>query len=56
MVNLNQGKVYEPIPYYDRKLNRSIIRQQVINKSGYHNVNKRMAEVFKSLREDKNEV
>lgn len=53
MVNINQGKVYEPTPVAHRRMSREIIRNQVIKKYGYHKVNERMSEVYKSLKEKK---
>lgn len=49
MVNENEGKVYEPVTFYNRKLLRSVLRHKVSEKySG--NTNKRMALAFKRLR------
>lgn len=50
MVNQNQGKEYNPKKFYNRKLLREIIRRRGYE-SNAGNVNKRMAFVFKQIRE-----
>ena len=52
MVNQNQGKVYEPMPIFNRKLTRGIIRSQIIKKYGQHNVSAQMANTYKMMRKE----
>ena len=52
MVNEKAGKEYLPIPYWNRKLMRSVIRSQIIRQDGYHNVNKKLHHIFKTMQED----
>lgn len=56
MVNEKQGKAYEPVQIWDRKLMRSVIRSQVIKKDGFHKVNKKMSYIFKQLQNNNEEV
>lgn len=49
MVNERQGKNYQPVQVWDRKLVRSVIRNQIIKKDGYHNVSAKMSYIFKQL-------
>ena len=50
MVNKNKDKVYEPVPFYNRKMVRTIMRNKAyeIDKG---NVNRRMAFAFKKMKE-----
>lgn len=50
MVNENQGKVYNPIPVYNRKLMRSVIRAGVARQFGNHHVSANMAANFEKIR------
>lgn len=38
MVNEHQGKEYEPEKVYCRRMARTIVRNQMIRRNGYHNV------------------
>ena len=49
MVNEKQDKEYNPIPVWDRKLMRSVIRNQIIKKDGYHNVSVKLHYIWKQL-------
>ena len=49
MVNEKQGKEYNLVPYWDRKLMRSVIRNQIIKKDGYHKVNKKLHYIWKQM-------
>lgn len=40
---------YNPIPVYNRKWARNVIRNQIIKRNGYHNVSKAMSDMFKSM-------
>lgn len=42
---------YKPIPIYNRKMLRNIIRERAIKMNGYHNVSAYMREAFKKIRE-----
>jgi len=53
MVNENQGAVYNPVPFYNRKMVRIILRNKAYE-MGYGNVNRRMAFAFKKMRMNKN--
>ena len=53
---VNKDKEYKPIQVWDRKLMRSIIRNQVVKKDGYHKVNKKMSYIFKQLQNNNEEV
>ena len=44
---VKKDKVYQPAQVYDRQLMRSIIRNQIIKKDGYHNVSQKMSKIFK---------
>ena len=55
MVNENKGSSYNPVPHWDRKLVRSVIRNQVIKQGGYHNVSERMSAVFKQMQSKEKE-
>ena len=48
MVNENKGKTYEPVPFYNRKLVRSVLRNKA-TEFGKGSVNKRMAFAFKKM-------
>jgi hypothetical protein len=50
MVNEKQGKVYKPIPVYNRKLMRSVIRAGVARQFGNHHVSANMAANFERIR------
>ena len=56
MVNENQGKVYNPVPHYNRKLLRSVIRAECIRRNGFHKVSRLMSVNFENIRKKKNEV
>lgn len=43
-------KDYNPIPVYNRKYARNIIRAQIIKRNGYHNVSESMSRTFKEMR------
>lgn len=45
MVNENKGKVYSPIPFYNRKYVRYILRQVAEEHGG--NASRNMAQMFK---------
>ena len=47
MVNENKGKVYEPIPVYNRKMYRQLCRTAVIMRQGYRNVNRSAGLLFR---------
>lgn len=51
MVNENKGKIYRPRAVYDRKLLRSVIRNQFVNQHGFHNVNRNLKANFNKIRE-----
>ena len=53
---VKKDKEYKPVPVWDRKLMRSIIRNQVIKKDGYHNVSAKMSYIFKTLQNGNEEV
>jgi hypothetical protein len=53
MVNENKGKVYKPVPVYNRRLVREVIRNQCAAKWGHHKVSKQMSAQFELLRKDK---
>lgn len=55
MINPKNGE-YTPNMVYNRKLNRGIIRAQVIKNNGYHNVSKIMSDTFKKMKEAYNEI
>ena len=42
-------KDYNPIPVYNRKYARNIIRAQIIKRNGYHNVSESMSRTFKEM-------
>lgn len=50
MVNENQGKTYEPVPFYNRKMVRTVMRNKAAEISS-GNVNKRMGFAFRKMRE-----
>lgn len=50
MVNESKGKVYKPVPVYNRKLMRSVIRHGVAKKFGNHKVSGLMSINFKEMR------
>lgn len=54
MVNENQGKSYNPVQVWDRKLMRSVIRAQIIKKDGRHNVSAKLNYIFKELQKEGN--
>lgn len=43
-------KDYNPTPVYNRKWARTVLRNQIINRYGYHRVNKIMSEAFRRIR------
>lgn len=43
-------KDYNPTPVYNRKWARTVLRNQIINRYGYHKVNTIMSEAFKRIR------
>lgn len=47
MVNERQGKEYEVIPVYNRKLARTVLKRRIEKTQGYGKVNKKMGEAFK---------
>ena len=49
MVNENKGKIYSPVPVYNRKLMRSVLRAQVARKTTGQ-ISKNMAYNFKKIR------
>lgn len=49
MVNENQNKEYTPVPFYNRKMVRSILRNQAYQMAK-SKVNRRMAFAFKKMR------
>ena len=51
MVNENKGIRYQPRQVYDRKLLRSVIRNQFANQHGFHRVNKNLSANFHRIRE-----
>lgn len=53
MVNENKGKVYMPVPVYNRRLAREVIRNQCAAKFGQHHVSGMMAANFERLRKVK---
>lgn len=53
MVNENQGKVYKPVPVYNRRLAREVIRNQCAAKFGHSKVSALMAANFERLRKEK---
>ena len=44
-------KNYNPIPVYNRKYARNVIRAQIIRTRGHHNVSEIMSRTFKEMRE-----
>lgn len=50
MVNEKAGKKYKPQPVYNRKMLRSIIRNNVSKKFGNHKVSAVMSANFKRIR------
>lgn len=53
MVNENKGKVYKPIPVYNRRLLREVIRNRYAARFGYSNVSANMSANFERLRKGK---
>ncbi len=53
MVNENKGKVYKPVPVYNRRLVREVMRNQCAAKFGHSNVSAQMAANFERLRKDR---
>jgi len=53
MVNERQGKVYNPVPVYNRKLLRSVIRAGVAKQFGNHNVSANMSSNFERIRKER---
>lgn len=52
MVNENKGEIYRPRRVYDRKLLRSVIRNQFAVQYGFHKVNKNLSSNFHRIRND----
>lgn len=50
MVNENKGKTYNPVPVYNRKLMRAVIRYGVAKQFGNHKVSRLMSINFKDMR------
>lgn len=50
MVNEKAGKKYNPTPVYNRKMLRSVIRNEVSKKFGNHKVSEVMSANFKRIR------
>ena len=51
MVNENQGKKYEPVPFYNRRLLRQMLRAQSIKKFGYHKTSAIVHSTFEKWQE-----
>ena len=49
MVNENQGKEYNPVPFYNRKMIRTILRNRAYDIS-HSKVNRRMSVAFRRMR------
>jgi hypothetical protein len=47
---------YNPIPVYNRKWARTVLRNQVIKRNGYHNVSAAMSKAFKAMHGTPEEV
>ena len=56
MVNENKGMTYQPKPFYNRKLIRSVLRNIITQKDGQHNVSRKMSYVFHNMRRKQVEV
>lgn len=56
MVNEKKGNSYEPVPVWNRKLMRSVIRNQIIKKDGYNKVNKKLHYIWTELQKGNKEV
>lgn len=52
MVNERQGKEYKPNAHYNRKLLRSMIKAEIVNRNGFHKVNRLMSKNFKRIRDE----
>lgn len=52
MVNENKGVRYNPRPVYDRKLLRSVIKNQFAKQHGFHKVNKNLGGNFRMIRDE----
>lgn len=50
MVNHSKGKEYEPVPFYNRKLVRSILRAKAEKKHGFHRVSAQVHDAFEVFR------
>ena len=46
---VKKDKEYQPVQVWDRKLVRSVLRNQIIKKDGYHKVNYKMSNIFKEM-------
>ena len=46
---VKKDKEYCPVPVWDRKLIRNVLRNQIIKKDGRHKVNPKMSYIFKEL-------
>ena len=40
---------YNPTPVYNRKWARTVIRNQIIRRNGYHNVSEVMSDIFRKM-------
>jgi len=49
MVNQNQGKAYEPVQVWDRKLMRSVIKNEIIKRDGRHNISKKLHYIWEQM-------
>lgn len=48
MINPKNG-TYEPTQYWDRKLIRSVIRNEIIKRDGKHDVSKKLHYIWKQM-------
>ena len=55
MVNEKQGKVYEPVPIYNRKMLRRRLRYEIESEHGAHKTSRKMAFYFKQIRNNRKE-
>ena len=53
---VKKDKEYCPVQVWDRKLVRSVLRNQIIKNDGYHKVNSKMSYVFKQMQKGNEEV
>lgn len=49
---VKKDKEYKPVPVWDRKLMRSVIRSQIIKKDGYHNVSAKLHYIWEQLQKE----